>query len=172
MSNKTLSEIIKTQVAILDELEFIASGRELTLDEAREIQEISDNATKALKQIKAVTQETISSRYYKDIFDQYRHKGKQAGKVTYAPEGEPGVMIEANISKKVDWDTPQLMNIYGQLDGDVAAKYIGVSMKMSEKQYGEFMDSEEIGEAIRGQINSARTVTFGQPTLKVVKVDD
>ena len=171
MSQKTLSEIIKTQVAILDELEFIASGRELTLDEAREIQEAADTATKNFKQIKLLTQETISSRYYKNIFDQYRHKNKQSGRITYAPDGEPGVMIEANIAKKVEWDTDKLIGVFGQLDYDIAAKYINVSMKLSEKQYGEVMDGSDINESLQNEINAARTVTLGQPTIKVVKID-
>jgi len=173
MSPKTLSELIKSQLALLDEFEFLASGRELSLNEAREIQDLMSLSKKSIKQVEALIQENVTQRYYKAIFEQYRHKGKQSGSITYAPqeEGSELVVIEANIPKKVAWDHTKLMNVFGALDFDVASKYMKVEFKLSEANYGLIMDGPDFTEELQNQVNAARTITLGEPKVKMVLPD-
>ena len=86
--------------------------------------------------------------------------GKDTGTVRLV---EDGVIVIADLPKRVDWDQAQLAALVERIraEGDDPAEYVDTAFKVPERKYAAWPS------AIRAAFEDARTVKTGKPVFKL-----
>jgi len=115
-------------------------------------------ATRNIKSAKA----DLLERREKEIQLRLKEKDEPFGDVTIIVGNHE---VKITVPKKVTWDNKMLAAMYKEItaSGENAAMYVDTDYSISETTYKKFSDD------IRDFFVSARTVTPGNPSLKIVK---
>ncbi len=86
--------------------------------------------------------------------------GKDTGTVRLV---EDGVIVIADLPKRVDWDQAQLAALVERIraEGDDPAEYVDIALKVPERKYTAWPTG------IRTAFAGARTVRVGKPTFNL-----
>jgi hypothetical protein len=125
------------------------------------LQEESEEAAKAARQLADWLNGAIGLRYADRAAAARRAEGKDTGTVRL-DDGE--VIVIADLPKKVEWDQSTLGQMVARIRaaGDDPAEYVETSFRISERKYGAWPA------AIREGFEAARTVKPGKPTFRLV----
>ena len=102
----------------------------------------------------------IALRYADRAAALRRDQGKDTGTIRFEDDG---VVIVADLPKKVEWDQEQLAAVAARIraSGDDPADYIETALRVSERAYGAWPP------AIRAVFEPARTVKTGKPSFRL-----
>jgi len=147
----TLASIRSMPIA--DIAKFLAEHLALLQEEAAE-------ALDAAKQIKERVDGAIALRFACLADAERRASGKDTGTVRF---NRDGVLIVADLPKKVDWDQPLLAAVVERIRaaGDDPSEYVDIAIKVPERKYGAWPDN------IRAAFAPARTVNTGKQTFRL-----
>lgn len=121
---------------------------------------------RALDEAKAAVSEydlEVASRFSAHARAAFEGAGKEHGKVT-APLAGGNLSIEANISKKVEWDNDKLMAVAREMPFAQVEHLFKIVFSVPEKQYGGLLP----GTDLKAKIDEARTVKYGEPKISLV----
>ncbi len=124
------------------------------------LQEDAETALQAAKTLKEWLDGAIGLRFAEKAHTARRDAGKDTGTVRLV---EDGVVVIADLPKRVDWDQDQLAALVERIrvEGDDPAEYVDVAFKVPERKYAAWPS------AIRAAFEDARTVRTGKPVFKL-----
>ena len=124
------------------------------------LQEGATAALDASKQLKEWIDAAIVLRFA-DRAQALRHElGKDTGTVRFEQDG---VMVVADLPKKVDWDQRLIANVVERIraSGDDPRQYVDIAIKVPERKYTAWPEN------IRAAFAPARTVGTGKQTIRL-----
>jgi len=138
----------------------IAEVAELHAEHLALLQEEAAEALDAAKQIKERVDGAIALRFAGLADAERRAAGKDTGTVRFDHDG---VLIVADLPKKVDWDQTLLAAVVERIRaaGDDPSEYADIAIKVPERKYGAWPDN------IRAAFAPARTVKTGKQTFRL-----
>ncbi len=122
------------------------------------LQEDAEEALKAARSLADWLNGAIALRYSERAAEARRDEGKDTGTVRFEDEG---VMVVADLPKRVAWDQAKLAEIVARIrgSGDDPTQYVEIAIKVPERNYAAWPEN------IRAVFEPARTVRTG--ALKV-----
>ncbi len=132
----------------------------LTAQQLALLQADADAALTAARTLKNWLDGAIGLRFAEKAHTARRDAGKDTGTVRLV---EDGVVVIADLPKRVDWDQDQLAALVERIrvEGDDPAEYVDVAFKVPERKYAAWPS------AIRAAFEDARTVRTGKPVFKL-----
>jgi hypothetical protein len=85
-------------------------------------------------------------------------KGNQSG--TVSVKHSDGVVLKADISKKVEWDSNALLNVANRMPWELVQQVFKIEFSVPEKSYKTL--SSLLGEEFVKSIEAARTTKYGE----------
>ena len=130
---------------------------------AQQLALLQEDATAALQGAKSVRDwldGAINLRFAEKAHAARRDTGKDTGTVQLV---EDGVVVIADLPKRVDWDQTKLGTIVERIraEGDNPAEYVDVAFKVPERKYAAWPSG------ICAAFEDARTVRTGKPVFKL-----
>ena len=124
------------------------------------LQEDAESALKDAKTLKDWLDGAIGLRFAEQAHAVRQAAGKDTGTVRLV---EDGVIVVADLPKRVDWDQAQLAALVERIraEGDDPAEYVDVAYKVPERKYAAWPTG------IRSAFEGARTVRTGKPVFKL-----
>ena len=124
------------------------------------LQEDAESALKDAKTLKDWLDGAIGLRFAEQAHAVRQAAGKDTGTVRLV---EDGVIVVADLPKRVDWDQAQLAALVERIraEGDDPAEYVDVAYKVPERKYAAWPTG------IRSAFEGARTVRTGKLTFKL-----
>ena len=124
------------------------------------LQEDAEAALTAAKKLKEWLDGAIALRFGEQAQTARRDAGKDTGTVRLV---EDGVIVVAELPKRVDWDQAQLAAVVERIraEGDDPAEYVDTAFKVPERKYAAWPSG------IRAAFADARTVKTGKPVFKL-----
>ena len=124
------------------------------------LQEDAETALKDAKTLKDWLDGAIGLRFAEKAQGLRRDAGKDTGTVRLV---EDGVVVVADLPKRVDWDQAQLAALAERIrgEGDDPDEYVDTAFKVPERKYAAWPS------AIRAAFESARTVRTGKAVFKL-----
>jgi disulfide oxidoreductase YuzD len=103
----------------------------------------------------------LSRKYAEAAAETRRVAGKDTGAARFA---DGAVTIVADLSKRVDWDQPELAALVERIkaDGEDPRQYVDITFKVPERKYAAWPDH------IRNAFAAARTVRTGKESFKLI----
>ena len=146
----------------LEELRAMPVGEIATLPTEQLVMLLDDAeaALQAARKLKDWLDGAIGLRFAEKAQTARRDAGKDTGTVRLV---EDGVVVIADLPKRVDWDQAQLAALVERIraEGDDPAEYVNVAFKVPERKYAAWPTG------IRTAFEGARTVRVGKPTFKL-----
>jgi hypothetical protein len=138
----------------------IADIAELLAEHLALLQEEAAAALDAAKLMKDRLDGAIALRFASYADAQRRAAGKDTGTVRF---NHDGVLIVADLPKKVDWDQTLLAAVVERIRaaGNDPSQYVDIAIKVPERKYGAWPDN------IRAAFAPARTVKTGKQTFSL-----
>ena len=124
------------------------------------LQEEAEAAFASAKTIKEWLDGAIALRFAERAQAARREAGKDTGTVRLV---EDGVIVVADLPKRVDWDQARLGTLVERIrgEGDDPAEYVDIAFKVPERKYAAWPST------IRSAFEGARTVRTGKPAFKL-----
>ena len=146
----------------LEELRAIPVGEiaALPAEQLALLQEDAAAALTAARKLKEWLDGAIALRFGERARTARRDAGKDTGTVRLV---EDGVIVIADLPKRVDWDQAQLAALAERIraEGDDSAEYVDVAYKVPERRYAAWPGY------LRDLFAPARTVRAGKPVFKL-----
>lgn len=142
-----------------------ASITKLPLDMLEAIQRTAEDAAAQAAFVKKAVTNIIADRLQPAIEAAYQDKGADTGIVHILKDG---LDVQVSRSKTVTWDQAQLASLAKRIaaDGDDPSEYLKVTYAVSETAYAAWPS------VIRRLFEPARTLKPGNPTIKLVRVEE
>ena len=137
----------------------------LPLDMLEAIQRTAEDAANQAAFVKRAVTNIVADRMVNLVDAAYLNKGADTGIVHIAKDG---MDVQVTRSKTVAWDQAKLAELAKRIaaDGDDPAEYLKVTYAVSEAAYAAWPSM------IRRLFEPARTVRPGNPTIKLVRLED
>ena len=146
----------------LEELRALPVGEiaALPAEQLALLQEDAEAALTAAKKLKEWLDVAIALRFGERAHGARQASGKDTGTVRLV---ENGVIVIADLPKRVDWDQAQLAALVERIraEGDDPAEYVDTAFKVPERKYAAWPS------AIQAAFEDARTVRTGKPVFKL-----
>ena len=124
------------------------------------LQEDAEAALTAAKSLKDQLDGAIARRFEAQARAERGLAGKDAETVRFVADG---VVLVAELPKRVEWDQQRLSDLCIRLAGEAEdpAEYVDIAFKVPERKFAAWPS------AIRAAFESARTVRTGKPVFKL-----
>jgi hypothetical protein len=125
-----------------------------------ELQTTAHAETARVKRLRDRLEAGIAQRYDAAVVAERAAQGKTSGTVRVEDEG---VVIVADLPKKVSWDQDRLAAMAERIRtaGDDPTEYLEIAYRVSERRFGAWP------EAMRDGFAAARTETTGKPVFRL-----
>jgi hypothetical protein len=124
------------------------------------LQEAALAETARVKRLRERLEAGIGQRYSAATEAERASQGKDSGTVRIK---DAGVVVIADLPKKVSWDQGQLATMAARIaaSGDDPAKYLEIAYRVSERRFGAWPEAMQVG------FVAARTETTGKPVFRL-----
>ena len=124
------------------------------------LQEAAASETARVKRLRDRLEAGIGQRYGAATEAERATQGKSSGTVRIE---DAGVVVIADLPKKVSWDQDQLAAMAARIaaSGDDPTEYLEIAYRVSERRFGAWP------EAMREGFAAARTETTGKPVFRL-----